>query len=70
MKRLPIHGSFFGMVAWASRPSNPASRRISSTMVHHGLSAQTKPSPRLPTVLGGTPKTTGRRPVPPGRYAL
>jgi hypothetical protein len=70
MMTLPINRSFSGMVARASRPSNPASRRISSTIVHHGLSAQTKASPRLLTVLGGTPKTTGQRPVPPRRYAL
>ena len=53
-------------VARASRPSNPASRRISSGVVRNELPARAKAGPRPQTVLGATPKTTGRRPVPPG----
>src|ERR1035437_631770 len=55
----------FKVVARASRPSNPASRQISSAVVPCGLSAEIKPVAHLTTVLGGTPETTGRRPVPP-----
>jgi len=55
----------FKMVARASRPSNPAFRQISSAVVRCGLSAEIKPVAHLTTVLGGTPETTGRRPVPP-----
>jgi hypothetical protein len=55
----------FRLVARASRPSNPASRRISSGAIHCWFIAGTKASSRPTTVSSGTPETTGQRPVPP-----
>ena len=56
---------YFGLMVRASRPSNPASRRISSGAVYCWFIAGTKASSRPATVSSGTPETTGQRPVPP-----
>src|ERR1035437_5502925 len=51
-----ILGRVFKVVAWASRPSNPASRRISFEVVHCWLSAQTKPVHVIQRFRAGRPK--------------
>jgi hypothetical protein len=57
----------FKKVARASRPSNPASRRISPANVNRGGLDEYEIVGRLTTVLSATLETTGRRPVPPQR---